>query len=215
MNLAMHASEIAIGNVFGRLTVAAAAGKNSLRKRLWLVRCECGETLTVVGSHLVNGNTRSCGCLHNDELTKHGMCRHPLYGLWLSMRRRCMSVTSDSYAYYGGRGITICDRWSDFSNFVADMSPRPSPEHTIDRMDNDGPYSPENCRWATKSEQAANTRVCKPITFEGRTLTASEWGRERGLIERTILRRLQEGWTVEQALQPPIPRGRRRQSAPF
>lgn len=131
--------------------------------RRWLCRCECGGLVVVWGSNLRRGITRSCGCLRR-EVTgrlrfKHGLHRTPEHIVWAAMRYRCLNPSSSSWKWYGGRGITICDRWrDDFVAFLEDVGPRPSPEHSLDRIDVDGNYEPGNVRWATPSEQQRNKR---------------------------------------------------------
>lgn len=131
---------------------------------------------------------------------------------WNSMRQRCLHPNHHAFASYGGRGITICDRWRDsFQAFRDDMGPRPSPLHSLDRIDNDGPYSPENCRWATAQEQQHNTRTAHKITAFGETLPLRVWGQRAVVSRRTIARRIEEGMSAEEAISSPrrtvAPRG--------
>ncbi len=120
------------------------------------------------------------------------------------MRGRCRDPRNKCFANYGGRGITVCERWSDFAAFLADMGPRPSLEHSIDRIDNSAGYSPENCRWATKSDQMRNTRRNNNLTFRGETLCVSAWAERVGIARRTLLSRIKLGWSVERVLTAPL-----------
>jgi hypothetical protein len=156
-----------LGLTFGRLTVVERA-ENYRRLAQWLCECECGGSAVVRGSSLRSGQTRSCGCLaleHTRSIQReptHGHTRgglkHPLYAAWAAMRQRCQNPAHHGYANYGGRGITVCERWRDFGAFLADMGERPE-GLTLDRIDNDGNYEPGNCRWATALEQRHNQRV--------------------------------------------------------
>lgn len=136
----------------------------------------------------------------------HGGRHLPEYTVWADMRRRCLNTTRKDYARYGGRGITICDRWIDsFANFLADMGPRPSPEHSIERRDNESGYGPENCFWGTRVEQARNKRDTSYLTLNGVTRCLAEWVEVTGIPHNTILMRINKyGWTVEKALTTPI-----------
>ena len=136
----------------------------------------------------------------------HGKSGSAEYDIYYNMRRRCLNKSDRNYPLYGGRGIVICDRWlgaDGFVNFFADMGERPSVKHSLDRIDNDGPYAPANCRWATKSVQMANRRVSRTITFHGETLCLEDWGRKIGVSPSALFTRLENGWTIEEALSTP------------
>src|SRR6185437_13679514 len=170
-------NRVKVGDRYGMLEVERFL-YSRLNKRFWLCRCECGGETTAPSGHLRSGNTHSCGCLHRDlcKTRKAGaVARTAEYSVWVKMKSRCLNPKNKSYCNYGGRGITVCERWRDFKSFLADMGTRPSSKHSIDRQDNNGPYSPENCRWATKKQQARNTRKTKFVTLGGDTKSLAEW----------------------------------------
>ena len=157
-----------IGLRFARLTVLSVVDVRQGNSR-FLCRCDCGNERIVLGCNLKKGNSKSCGCLHDEVLRnqkfalKHGDWRAPEYRSWQTMKSRCNNPNATGYKNWGGRGIKVCERWNDYANFLADMGRRPSLRHTLDRWpDKDGPYSPINCRWATWEEQAASRR---PMTI--------------------------------------------------
>ena len=197
------------GLKFGRWTVLEFAGQDSMRKTYWMCRCDCGAVRKVGSRHLRGGNSRSCGCLTVDtgrQRIKHGHHRTgrqtPEYNTWCNMKRRCHDPKNHRYADWGGRGIVVCDKWkNDFAAFLADMGPKP-PNGSLDRIDNDGPYAPENCRWTNAFEQRRNRRV-DAIAHKGKSMTVGEWARELGMWPSTIHRRLDAGWSVHRALTTP------------
>lgn len=175
----------------------------------YVCNCTCGQRAIVKGSFLVAGVTKSCGCRRIDALVAHrrthGMRKTPTYKAWCGMKERCTGQGRKDYSRYGGRGIAVCERWlHSFENFFADMGERPSKGHSIDRIDVNGNYSPENCRWATASEQQNNTRRNRVIAYNGVTQTLHHWSVATGIKQGTIWKRLKDGWSVEEALTIPI-----------
>ena len=149
------------GQKFGRLTVVARIEQSEFGHLLWWCLCECGEYVIVLGYHLKNADTKSCGCLQRDIVRTHGKRYMPEYNVWSSMKDRCTNFNNVDYKNYGGRGIIFCEKWLKFENFFADMGPKPSCKHTIERILNNGNYEPTNCIWATQTIQSHNMRVRK------------------------------------------------------
>jgi hypothetical protein len=198
------------GQLFGRLTAirmtVEGTSKPPRQKEKWLCSCECGNETEVAKRHLVNGNTRSCGCLvaetTRQQKTIHGHRAggksSSEYASWASMLQRCSNPKATGYENWGGRGIIVCPRWAEsFETFLADMGPKPSPEHEIDRFDNDKGYSLENCRWATRIEQANNKRNNRLFTINGRRQTIAEWAREGSIAPEKLRNRIDAGWSPE------------------
>jgi hypothetical protein len=166
-----------VGQKFGRLTVTARDGSNRPSKRasnaMWLCLCECGGAVRASSWKLTSGYVRSCGCLFKDAITTHGMSRTRTYRIWAKMRGRCLNPNDDNWRNYGGRGVGVCARWETFANFLADMGEAPT-GLSLDRMDVNGDYGPHNCRWATRKQQAKNTRRNKFVTIDGERMSLAE-----------------------------------------
>ena len=191
------------GMTFGRLTVIERAGvvKN---KMMWRCRCTCGKEIVVAGVSLRSGNTTSCGCYNRDVITKHGLHKSRLYKIWRGMRERCYNVNTKNFMRYGGRGISICEEWFEFEAFKNwALSHGYTSELTIDRIDNEKGYSPDNCRWATLKEQENNKSSNRMIEFNGEKHTMSEWSEITGICYSTLHGRL-ERYDIEKALTAPV-----------
>ena len=178
------------GQRFGMLTVVEYLGESK-----WLCTCDCGGATRTGTGHLQSGNSKSCGCrkraVLGESTTKHGMAGTRTHYVWKGMLTRCRNPNSPRYADYGGRGITVCERWLSFENFLADMGQRPA-GLTLDRIDNDGPYSPDNCRWVSRSAQNLNKR--NTVRVNGVPLKTIAV--ERGVSYHTLYDRLVHGREV-------------------
>lgn len=207
-----------VGAVFSRLTVIGEPFRSEKNGR-WHVscRCSCGNEKDIPCLNLQAGDSRSCGCIARENAAarmrarkKHGhrwnqdQTTSPTYKSWRSARERCLNPKAPNYGEYGGRGIQFCERWSEFSNFLADMGDRPSGT-TLDRYpDVDGHYEPGNCRWATPKEQAANRRNSVWIEVDGAMTTTAEVARQMGVSAQVLLKRLRSGWSVERTVSTPV-----------
>lgn len=192
-----------VGKKFNYFTVIKRVADRN-RAPYWLCRCECGTEKEIEGGNLRSNRIRSCGCAPGNYKVKHGMCKTAEYKVWQGMLRRCTNHNDKRYAQYGGRGISVCDRWRSFENFYADMGDRPSDEHQIDRENNDGNYEPGNCRWATRTQQCRNKSANVMLTIGSETLCAAEWAERSGVSHARIRHRLRLGWSSEDAVFLPV-----------
>lgn len=151
----------AAGDRYGRLTNIGQYAEK--RKKHWFHKmlCDCGTVVVVAGGELTRGRVRSCGCLRHETITTHGMTHSPEYAVWACMIQRCSNPNDAAYPNYGGRGIEVCDRWKTFAHFIDNMGVRPTSKHTLERIDNDKGYSPQNCTWASRTAQSRNQRTRK------------------------------------------------------
>lgn len=193
---------------FGRLLVLRREGvaKNGTGTApTWCCRCDCGTEVVVPGPSLRRGQSRSCGCLtrKHDAYTARHNKPTPEYSAWSAMISRCTNPKCASYRSHGARGIRVCERWQTAANFLADMGPRPSPHHSLDRIDNNGHYEPSNCRWATREQQHRNKRNNHVLTVGGLALPISAWSERTGLSPTTIRMRMERGWSAERAVNTP------------
>jgi hypothetical protein len=197
-----------VGHVFGRYTVIAKSPRAGTHS-YWVCRCACGNERTVRGDSLLCGHSGSCGCLCAEVSSKkartHGRTKTTEYKTWQGMRSRCDNARDHGYPRYGGRGIRVCQRWrTSFEQFFADMGPKPSPTHSLDRINNDGDYEPRNCRWASKATQSRNRGSNRLLTLNGETKPLIEWAEAIGVTHRTLTMRLLNKWPIEKALTTPL-----------
>lgn len=202
-------AESHIGEKYGRLLISGLCDPIKNEDRVAICLCDCGKEQRTRLAPILAGRVKSCGCLsreltidRNISTAKHGMWKSVEFKTWGSMLARCYNANTQKFHLYGGRGITVCDRWrTSFSEFFKDVGMRPSSKHSLDRFPNkDGNYEPENCRWATDEEQNRNRSVNVNVTFNGETMCASEWDAQLGFGHGVTSMRIGRGWTVERAL---------------
>ena len=212
-----------IGERFGRWVVVAFHGRHRGTKYLHVV-CDCGRQNVIQQKCLTRGESESCGCLAREiaakQQTKHGHARRDPHGrrwasseykTWDAMLRRCRDVERPEWQDYGGRGITVCERWQTFINFYADMGPKP-PGLSIERIDNNGNYEPNNCKWATSLEQMRNRRCSIYLEVGGIRLPLMEWSKRTGIRYGVLISRVRHGWTPQRTIteRPPPYRPRKK-----
>lgn len=202
-----------IDQQFGRWTVIGSADPASYitKKSVprWLCRCACGIERAVTQMSLRNGKSSSCGCLNKERSSlahkKHGLSYSTEYTCWQSMRQRALNPNNERHASYFDRGISVCERWNDFEAFLLDMGPRPSPSHSIDRIENDDGYHPDNCRWALPREQTANRRCTRLVNVDGLDIPLSALATKCGIPANTLRARIIDlGWSLEKAMAEPV-----------
>lgn len=212
-----------IGQRYGRLIVTSLVpseewptvkgrGDKRIPQPLIYAICVCGATWRGRLYAIKSGSTKSCGCLKHERAPgfvsptlTHGMTGTPEHNIWKGIVKRCHNPNDHSYNYYGGRGIHVCPRWrASFENFYLDIGPRPSPEFSIERKDNDKGYSPENCVWATQSQQASNKRNSRYVDFGGERITVTNLARKVGVPYSALSQRIRSGWAVEDAVSIPV-----------
>lgn len=210
--LRRRAKPVVPGARYGTWTVISMNDKRKNGHIYWNCVCDCGVRKPVAALHLKSGKSANCGCLKSIRLMAramtHGHSGTRTHRIWLNMRQRCRNPNLPDFKHYGGRGITVCERWEVFENFLADMGECP-PAMSIDRIDVNGNYEPKNCKWATQKEQVNNQRKSVRLTLHGRTQTLAQWADEMGLDASCIRWRLEQGWSHERALTEPSLKSRR------
>ncbi|HDY88064.1 MAG TPA: hypothetical protein ENH82_08135 [bacterium] len=197
-----------LNKTFGRFLVIRYQGKDKTSHHYWVCRCICGVEKGIAETSLKRGRSKSCGCLRKETTSKnrktHGKAATPIYRVWQGIKRRCYCKKSLDYKYYGERNIYVCKQWKDsFETFYSDMGDIPFKGATIERKDNNGPYSPSNCKWATLKEQANNKRSNRMITINGKTKTLVQWRSIFNRNRHTFYDRIKLGWSEEKALLTP------------
>ena len=190
----VHTDDLS-GMQAGFWCVISKDARSDYGKSFWTCQCTCGIVRAVYEGHLRNGTSQSCGCA-KPGLGVHGKSRTSEHKIWLGMKKRALQNPA-----YVNRGITVCDRWKDsFANFLADMGPRPSRNHTVERINNDGNYEPSNCRWATYKEQARNTRRTRFYVIDGKRMCMAEIAEIYGVNYNALKWRLDNGRSIEEAI---------------
>lgn len=193
-----------VGQRFSMLLVVDRAETDGVdRHSRWICQCDCGNTTAVRSNYLLSGHTTSCGCYKATKKRKHGQSKTRLYTIYYKILSRCYDVNNDQYKDYGGRGICVCEDWrNDFQSFFDWATANGySDDLTIDRVNVNGDYTPNNCRWATRKTQANNTRRNALYTYNGKTKTIAEWSAETGVNYNTLRARLRRyGWDIEKAI---------------
>lgn len=201
-----------IGEKFGRLkAIKFFEKKNKNNSDYWLWKCDCGNEKVILKTHVTSGSIVSCGCYQLEKTTKHGLHKTRFYNIWGQIKQRCLNRDNKNYHHYGGRGITVCDRWLKFKNFRDDMyesyldhkGKYGRKNTSIDRIDVNGNYCPENCKWATVEEQNNNTRYNILITYNGETLTLTEWSNKLNINRDTLVYRHKKGWKDDDIITRP------------
>jgi len=187
------------GQRFGKLVVISKTISDNYKSR-WLCQCDCGNQTIVLIDNLKSGHTKSCGCFRKELRVKHNMCGISVYNIWVTMNQRCNNKKHIGYKNYGGRGITVCNRWHQFESFYKDMGDRPE-GLTLERINNNSNYELSNCKWATQREQANNTRRNVIIEYLGQKKTIAQWARKLGIKYVTLYQRLQHHWPIKKALE--------------
>jgi len=201
------------GSRFGLLVVNAYAGLDSGGNASWSCLCDCGSCVVVRGSRLRAGETASCGCLRSNTAARSGVvrgdgtlgkgdARRSIYSTWTAMRARCSSPSHPAYKSYGGRGITVCERWSSFENFLADVGERPFPGAELDRIDNNKGYSPENCRWVDVKTNSRNRRSARMINTPKGEMLLCEAAELSGISAQVLASRIRRGFPTEKLFDP-------------
>lgn len=210
-----YASADITGQKFGRWTAIRPTGRKAKNGTYyWLCKCECGNIGEVSVSNLRSGSSKSCGCIPKERMSKlnykHGGKKERLYLVWIDMRRRCYDDSVYEYMNYGGRGIAVCDEWQDYSKFREwalstgyDAAAKRT-ACTLDRIDVNGNYCPENCRWADSATQNNNRRNNKKISYGSETHSMAEWNRICNFPKNTIFKRINAGWSPEKAITTPL-----------
>lgn len=174
-------------------------------ERMGLFICDCGEYFVGGIIKVKSGNTKSCGCLLNKRWSIHGKAGTPVYHVWQNMKSRCYDPNSIAYKNYGGRGIIVCKRWlASFVNFYKDMGDRPSPKHSLERINNNGNYTPKNCKWATQREQIMNRSVTVKVKYNGADTPISAIAETVGMPYLRLKDRIHRGYTIEEAINLPL-----------